>query len=404
MKSFACYCQMCRAANNPAEDLCAACGTPLMLITTPPINKNETIWADAYPPEHLLERVSLLELRMMQVVDRLGQALDLMMRQTRTIENEHLLVETLIDALAAAGVLESDQVGQSWRVKQQQQSRQIAQDIRRERALARILAASDSTKFDLFIKLVKEAFFLLGKNEEPQAVQTLERAAALSKNNAPLLTFLGEHFFRCDKRAKAEHYLRRAHALDQENANVRLLLGTITADAGDAETARKLLSAFGETNFAANFMLGFAAAAEKRFADALAQFKIALRQRDCAETNYLVGAAYAELNKLKTAARYLQKAVERDQNFADAWFTLGAIRLRDGDEAAAKIALSQAMRAQDAGAQSHALLKNRKNKNFLNETTLLFANFDAQTSDLLGNLPARLKKLLREEIEKAIDE
>ena len=375
-----------------------------MLIVTPPINKNETIWADAYPPEHLLERVSSLELRMMQVVDRLGQALDLMMRQTRTIENEHLLVETLIEALTASGVIKDDQVGQSWRVKRQQAAAQAKIETRRELAREQILAASDNTKIDLFTKLVKEAFALFGKDEERQAIGTLERAAELNGRNVPLLRLLGEHYFRSDKRAKAENYLRRAFALDNDNARTNLLLGVAAADAGDAATARNLLESADARGLIANFVLGFIAAAQKRFADALTAFKIALRQRDCAETNYLVGAALAELNRRKSAARHLQKAVEMDANFADAWFTLGTIRLREGDEPAAKLALSQAMRAQDAGAQSHALLKDRKNINLPSDQTLLFANLNAQTTNLLGNLPPRLKKLLREEIEKAIDE
>lgn len=375
-----------------------------MIIVTPPSVRNEMIWSDAFPQEHLLERISLLELRLVQVTDRLSQALDLMLRQSRTVQSEHLLVETLMEALTASGVIEGGRLSQLWQDKKKAEERQIAAELRREQVQERILSGASGTKADLFTYLVKESFQLIERGDDKQGVRTLERAAALESKNFSLLSYIGEHYFRHDKRSLARDYLQKAHDVSPHEGRVGLLLGVILADEGETDTARDLLEGLSaEKSFAANFILGMIYAAEQRLSETLAAFKRALAAVPNAETHYLVGSTYAELDRSKMALRHLQKAVELDANFADAWFMLGAVYIRQNDEKSAKDALTMALAARDAGAHSQAILRNPKKYTEIGNTTLIFARLQQVKKNLISGTSPRLVKLLREDIEKMLN-
>ena len=402
MKSFACYCQKCRAANVPGEEACTNCGTPLMLIVSPPSTRNEMIWSDVSAQEHLLERISLLELRLTQVADRLSQALDLITQQSKTAQKEHLLIETLMHALTVSGVIENGAINRLWREKKKnQEERRTVAGERLEKVQQQILAKADAVKAEPFAHLVKDGFRLIASGEEKQGVRLLERAAALEPQNFPLLSFLGEHFFQADKRVLASDYLEKARRIEPAHPRISLLLGVISADRGELKTAQALLEPLGETkSFAANFVLGMIYAAERRWLDTVTAFKRALAIQPNAATHYLVGSACVEAGREKNALKHLQKAVELDANFADAWFMLGAVYLRLGDQDGAKSALSQCLSARDLGAQSQAILRNPKKFTEIAETTLIF-RMTQSGKNLIGGSSPRFVKLLREDLENA---
>ncbi len=373
-----------------------------MLIVTPPSTRNEMIWSNVSSQEHLLERISLLELRLTQVADRLSQALDLITRQSKTAQREHLLIETLMDALTASGIVENGKINQLWREKNKiEERRQASVGEQLEKNRDQILAKTTGGKSDPFAHLVKDGFRLIADGEEKQGVRTLERAAALESQNFPLLLFIGEHFFRSDKRVLAADYLEKAHQIVPSNQRVSLLLGIISADKGELENAKTLLESLGEIkSFAAGFVLGMIYAAEQRWLNTLTEFKRALSAQPNAETHYLVGSACAEAGREKTALRHLQKAVELDSNFADAWFMLGAVYLRLGNQEEAKNALSQCLAARDLAAQSQAILRNPKKFAEIADTTLIFRTAQIGRNIISGSSP-RFVKLLREDLENA---
>lgn len=374
-----------------------------MLVVMPPSIKHESVWHD-YSEEHLLERISHLELRLMQVTDRLSKILDLMLRQSQNIQREHLLVETLVEALEAAKIIENGQVSQIWKERQEAEEKKFAANERRERARENALAKTGGTKLDLFTHLVKEGFHLIEHGEEANGLRTLERAAAMSPQNFPLLAFIAEHFFRADKRRQAGEYLEKALLLEPKDAKIALLLGLILTDEGEFERAKILLESCREQfGFAANFPLGMIYAAENDFLNALVMFKQAQEENSSAETLYLVGSAFAEIGEPENALKNLQKAVEINANFADAWFMLGAVYLRIDDEKMARESFTRALSAKDAGAQCHAVLKNPK-KDVDASINLLFSRISQTKKNLISSSAPRLVKFLREEIERILSE
>ncbi|HEX8922986.1 MAG TPA: hypothetical protein VF766_16040, partial [Pyrinomonadaceae bacterium] len=88
-KSIKHYCQKCLAGNPLGQELCLRCGTRLMLIVEPPAARYEDSGLAATHEEHLLERISALENRLMRLTEKLEQTLDLMLRQARSSYQDH---------------------------------------------------------------------------------------------------------------------------------------------------------------------------------------------------------------------------------------------------------------------------------------------------------------------------
>lgn len=333
------YCQRCLAANSLEQELCLRCGTRLMLVVEPPVLRfeEETAFGGDYE-EHLLERVTALESRLLRVAERLGQVLELMVRQTHQTAADRALLEALVGTLAETGVANPKKLEARVRERAAREHAAAGESERRERLLARVLESHGGGGRETFARLVREGFARVARGETASGVRELERAAALAPASAPLNAFLGEHFFRAGKTAPARDYLARALAADPEDGRVRLLLGLACGEEGEAERAGELLRESvrrGGNSFAAHFALGRLSAAEGDWKAALSEFKRALAARDCAEAHYVLGLVYYQLGRHRTALRHLQRAVRAQPDYAEAFYLLGLVYLRLGERATA---------------------------------------------------------------------
>lgn len=399
MEKISQYCQKCRAANQPGDVVCYRCGTRLMLVVIPPSVRHEESVVPSYYEDHLLERVSLLELRLGQIAERLSMALDLMLRQAKTTQVDHYLLEALIESLNTLGISEKDVLTKKLRERLENEDLKETPENRMEQVFKRILACHQQPNGDLFYNLLKEGVRLLVVGEEKQGFRTLERAAEMSPQNLPLMMYLGERLFKSDKFDTAKKYLEKAYELAPLEPKVLLLSGVIYADRGDAENARRFLSVLSnhpETAFCVNYIWGFLAAAEANWTETLAAFKEALNSGDVPEMHYLTACAYFQLKRYKSAQKHLQKAVEADENFSDAWFMQGAIYNLLGEETKEHEAFERAWQTKEAGADCLAFLKRRKGENPL--VALPFVRLQSARKNLLTGGARRLTNLFREEI------
>src|ERR687894_3187999 len=110
-------CQRCRAANPLGQELCDRCGTRLMLVVEPTSMRFEAdaVAVGGEAAALLFERVSVLENNLMRFADKLERTLDLMLKQAQNSHTTHLLVETLIDALAELKTLDRAVLARHWR-------------------------------------------------------------------------------------------------------------------------------------------------------------------------------------------------------------------------------------------------------------------------------------------------
>ena len=319
-----------------------------MLVVEPAAVRFDPGESPSLHEEHLLERVSALEYRLLRLTERMEQTLDLLLRQARNSYIDHGLIETLIGVLSEEGVIESDKLDEVWRERCRREAAEQDESQRRDELRAEIIARYQGAESNAFKTFVEEGMRQLSNGNVMRGVRSLERAAVMAASNAPLNAFLGEHFFRAGKMALARDYLERALCHAPEDGRVCLLLGLACGDEGEAERAKQLLRNVverGAACFAAHYALGRLLAAEERWAEALVEFKEALAARPSAETHYVVGCVYYRLNRNRMAARHLRKAVEMNEGYSAALYMLGLVFLRSGDESRADEAFHAARAA-----------------------------------------------------------
>jgi tetratricopeptide (TPR) repeat protein len=347
MSSVAHYCQKCLAANPLGQELCGRCGTRLMLVVDSPAARYEgqQTWSSASYEEHLLERVSALENRLARLTDKLEQGLELLLRQAKNSYFDHALIETLIGLLTEAGTIEARKLEDLWRERCQMDASAQDERERREQLREEILAHYHGPDSKIFEQHIAKAMTLLEEDEKLSAVRLLERAAAIAPTNAPLLYFIGEHFFSTGKMALARDYLSRAFEAAPGSYAVCLLLGLACGDEGEPERARELLREAArrdKASFAAHYGLGRLLAAEQRWKDALAEFKLALAASPSPEAHYVLACVYYQLGRDRMAVRHLRKAIEMDEEYPAAFYMLGLVFARAGETEQARDAFSAA--------------------------------------------------------------
>lgn len=319
-----------------------------MLVVEPPTARFDAGGFDASHEEHLLERVSALENRLSRLTDKLEQGLNLVLKHARNTYFDHALIQTLISILGEAGTIDAQAVYTLWRERCERDAREqdgIAPYEQLREEVTKAYQGSDTVAFGRHVDI---GINFLAQDDFVRGVRSLERAAALSPTNAPLLSFLGQYYFEAGKMTLARDYLERAFAVAPEAEGVRLLLGLACGDEGETERARELLSEVARrdgASFAAHYGLGRLLAAEQKWAGALVEFKRALAARPSPEAHYVVACVYYQMGRDRLASRHLRKAVELDERYAEAFYMLGLIYLRGRDEARAQEAFAAAREA-----------------------------------------------------------
>lgn len=375
-----------------------------MLVVFPPSIRHDDGIIPSYYEDHLLERVSLLELRLAQALGQLAMAYQFIKSEIKSFQKDHALLEAFFETIQKVNPELGELISQNCLEIFGDKKEKLAFENKSEQILREILLNHDNRQAELFTHLVKESQTLLEQNEEKQAFLTLERAALLSPKNVPLLIFIAEHLFRTDKFDKAANNLEKACSLAPQNEKVLLLLGAIYADQAKAEKARRLLSVLvnqPEKSVLLNYIWGMLAAFEENWMESIAAFKQTLESSETAEIYYLIGCAYFQLNRHKIALQHLQKAISLDIKFADALFMQSVIYQLSGNAESAKNALNAALQAKEAGAQCLEYLNQKKLPNL--ETALPFLHFKQADSQLLTKGSRRLSKFFRERIFKAIE-
>lgn len=400
----ACYCQNCRAANAVGETNCRRCGTRLLLVVFPQSLKYDTNYVPSFYEDHLLERVSLLELRLAQVTEQLAMAYEFISREAKSFQKDHALLQAFFETLQSVNPELSELLSQNTLELFDEKKESLAAKNKQEKFLNEILAAHDAKQTELFSHLVKEGIRLLRENEEKQAFRNLERAALISPKNIPLLAFVAENLFRADKFEAAKTNLETAFEIEPQNEKILLLLGVICADEAETERARKTLSVLinhADKNFCVNYVWGMLAAFEANWTESLAAFKQAANNFTSPEIYYLIGCVYFELGRHKNALEFLQKAISNDIKYADAWFMQSVIYTILENEESARNTRAAALESKEAGAQCLEFLKSKNKSNL--ETALPFTHFKKTKNRILTKGSLRLTKFLREQIYKSIE-
>lgn len=405
MENFAQFCQKCRAANEVNDINCQKCGTRLMIVTFPTSKRHEPeMIPPSYYEDHLLERVTLLELRLKQVTEQLAMTLEFFARQTVLFEKDHLFVASFMDAVMNVEPNLSERLAQEMSEVYSKKKQELFNENKKQKVLTEIFANHKNKNVELFTHLVNEGINLLEKNEEKQAFRTLERAALLSPENISLQLFIAEKLYSADKFDAAKEYLQKLYENSPNNPNVLLLLGIIYADEYQAEKSRKMLSVLAgipKKMFVANCIWGMLSASEGNYKEAIVAFKESLEVFEIAEVNYLIGCAYFQTQNFPLALEFLEKTVVEEAKFADAWFMLSSIYEIFNDQTKAENARESALKAQEAGAKCLKFLS--KKSSIKLDSALPFLHFHDDKKRLLSGGSLRMTKFFKRMVFKMLD-
>jgi len=366
-----------------------------MIVVEPPAGRYEIGELAASTEEHLLERISGLENRQARLTEKLERALDLLLRQAQNSHFDRALVKALAGLLTDDGIIDNDRLERLWINRCQKDADEQQESERREVLRLRILAMYSGGERSAFEHQVNQGFLLIEDDQLASGIRALQRAADLGPNNAPLLSFLGEHFYKTGKTSKARSFLSRAYDINAGDERLQLLLGLTYADEGDAERAKALLRSSRRTGgltFAAHFGLGRLFAAQQQWKEAVREFKLALVRRDSPEVHYALGSLYYQLGRDTLATRHLRKAVTLDDSYNEALHLLGLICERSGQQELANNYFEK------AGTGSFISTAPRKQKTQANEDSDLgFRMSSARSRKVLTEGNRRLAEALRQD-------
>jgi tetratricopeptide (TPR) repeat protein len=404
LKTISHYCQKCRAANQAGERNCRACGTRLMLVVFPASVRHDEGIIPSFYEDHLLERVSLLELQLAQAIEKIGMLSAFFAREVKELKKDQKFIRNFSEALKKFNPQIADEINKKHDEDFIQTVEKFEFADQQKQFLKSVLLHHNKPNAQLFTHLLKEGVRLLEQKEERQAFQMLERAALLSAQNVPLLVFVAENFYRADKFEESKSYLEKAFKLAPENEKILLLLGAIYADAGETNEARKFLSVPAnneKTLVFVHFVWGMMAAFEENWTEALAAFKQSLGNADLPELNYLIGCVYFQLERYDAALQFFQNSAVLDSNFSDAWFMQGVIYKIWNENENEKITLKTISEKREAGAQCIEYLNGKKPTDL--QTALPFLHFKKIKKNLMSGGSPRLNRFFREQIYKVIE-
>lgn len=392
MKKISHYCQNCRAANDPGEAMCLSCGTPLMIVVYPPSVRHDEFAAVSQYEDHLLERVSLLEMRLIQLTDSLSLTLQVIGDQGQIMREEHDLVRELYESLKLLDAEKLHRTIPKWNDAFKKYDVKTSALRIRE-----IMAGGVGNNPEMLELLACEAFEFIGKNDEQRTFDALKRAELIAPKNVPLLILYAEQLFYADKFDKAKRKLETIYKIAPNGELVRLLLGIIYADELETRKAEELLGFFSENekiNCAVDIILAMIAAYRKDLDKAVELLESSLEKFDFAETRYLLACALFQDRKYKKSLTHFRKAAELDENFTDAHFMKSLVlRLLDRKKAADEAAQS-ALKTMENGAQCMEFFGAKENELPDLLIAMPFLHFESKKRLLTGGAQ-RVRKFVR---------
>lgn len=320
------YCQRCKSVNPLNADYCMTCGTRLHIITQPRGQSFE--YEDAPFEEHLLERISSLEVAVQRANDRFEQLLELAHQQATGSFYNHMMLEAMADLLSEHDLLDQDELEQRWKIRIARHYEKTIERDRLDERCERIIGGYQGDSVERFADLVDQGVILLGESQVRRGLRLLETALSLDSKNPELTFLLGEYYFHLGKAAEAYAFLKQTLYLNKEHFGSHLLLGLLAGDEGETDTAKKHLQHaldLDRNSFAAHYGLGRLLARERKLSDALTHLKRALTLQPAPEMHYLVGRIYWEQGRAEQALKHMQKAVRLDPRFDAALYDLGLL-------------------------------------------------------------------------------
>ncbi|HZF12233.1 MAG TPA: tetratricopeptide repeat protein, partial [Thermoanaerobaculia bacterium] len=325
------YCQVCGARNPDDQEYCLRCHQKLLVLSGT-LSEEEDGYEEAAAEEsfsfdeHLLERISILEEAVKRTAETVRQLLGAIHKQEKNILIGQTGLSALRELLETKKVIGWEEWSDLWESKMDYQLLALE---KRERFLSikeRIAALHHGDKRKIFLQHLEDAEYALFSFDIERAVEALEAAYKLDRDNYELAYFLGETHFNEGETEAALGYF--AHVLEVKPDHYEGLVysGVIYYERGDAKRAEEHLKravSLYPDSFLPLFSLGAVYAGQGNLTMAVLFLERAVALEPVPQALYLLGSCFYEMGKLQPAVRHLQEAVRHDPTFEEAYHLLG---------------------------------------------------------------------------------
>ena len=326
------YCQVCGAENSEELEYCSRCDQKLLVlsgVSSPPVEGDtfEEAPEEGFSlDEHLLERISILEEAVKRMADTVRQLLTTLHKQERSILINQSGLATLREILEDRRLIAREEWSELWQSKVDYQMLALEKRERFVGLRDRISALHKGNRRTLFNKLLEDAEYALYGFDIEAALQALEAAHRLDRENYELNYFLGETYFNEGQASVALSYFRRVLEIKPDHYEGLVYSGVIHHEQGDSERAIEQLQravALFPDSFLPHFSLGAVYAGQGNLSKAVVLLEKAVEIDPVPQALFLLGSSLYEMGKVTAAIGYLQQVVRHDPAHEEAYHLLG---------------------------------------------------------------------------------
>lgn len=364
-----------------------------MLVVFPNSLNYDTNQTPTYYEDHLLERVSVLELRHSQMSEALRGVVEILREQSQIMKDERDLIKQLYGMLGLVdGENEAKPVPDLGKIVADVKRRADADDA----ALDAVLAEHRGPRSDLLAKLFIDGLLAWDNYKERAGFQIFDQALAMSPRNVALHRFVLARLVASERFPRAIELAHQLLALVPDDRAGRLLGGIAYAELHQFEESRRLMSLLANepsTLMIVNSVWALSAAYSGNWTECVAAFKQATSMGTHAELEYLIGCAYFQLGRLKMALRHFEMVRKCDREFADARFMESVIFRRRKERVAEAEARELALSVIQGSDQCHEFIHDPDPVDL--ETALPYRHFANPRAYLISGGAHRLRKYFR---------
>jgi tetratricopeptide (TPR) repeat protein len=322
-------CQTCGAGNGDDQEFCSRCHQKLLVLSG--AAEDDLLEASAAEEsfsfdEHLLERISILEEVVKRTAETVRQLLGGLYKQEKNLLVTQTGVSTLRELLERKNVFARDEWNDLWEARMDYQLLALE---KRERFMAikdRIAALYRGNKRKAFLQHLEDAEYALFAFDVERAVQALESAYRLDRDNYELAFFIGETHFNEGAANEALLCFQRVLEAKPDHYEGLIYSGVIHHERGDHERAEDFLKravTLYPDAFLPHFSLGAVYASQGKLARAVVFLEKAVAIDHVPQAMFLLGSCHHEMGKTSQAVKWLEETIRHDPGFEEAHHLLG---------------------------------------------------------------------------------
>ncbi|HET9765688.1 MAG TPA: tetratricopeptide repeat protein [Thermoanaerobaculia bacterium] len=327
------YCQACGAGNPDDQEFCRRCHHKLLVVSGSR-NERDDLLAELEEDfsfdEHLLERISLLEEAVKRSTETVEHLLGVVQKQEENLAMAEAGLATVRELLERKQLVTREEWELLWGRRRDQRLLALEKRDRFQRLRERIVALHQGGRQEEFLRFLEEASKAFSALELDRAIEALEGAARLDRDNHELVHLLGECLFHNGELPRALGWFDRLLELKPGHFEGLVYGGVIRHEAGDVDGASKLLQRAVELHgesFLPHFSLGAVYASQGDPARAAQHLERAVGIEAVPQALFLLGRCWHELGQLGPAIRCLRDAVGKSPLFEEAHYQLGLVYL-----------------------------------------------------------------------------